>query len=191
MLLRRDPGRVPHELEELHQVVDSGYHEVRRYMNVLREPRQQEERLWAALDRVAAEFQTRHGLRVHMVRQGGEPELAPATTHDLTQIAREALGNALRHGHASKVVIRVSCRPTHLMLVVRDNGTGFTNGHGRVDADGFLAPAATPWSIRERTAALGGALRVRSTPGQGAEIMVTIPAAGPGGRYGSDRRMYA
>ena len=57
--------------------------------------------------------------------------------------------------------------------------------------NGFLVPAAAPWSIRERTAALGGALRVRSRPGRGAEIMVTIPAAGPGGRYGSDRRMHA
>jgi len=97
----------------------------------------------------------------------------------------------VRHGRASQAVVTITCRPTHLLLVVRDNGTGFTNGHGRVDGNGFLAPAAAPWSIRERTAALGGALRVRSRPGRGAEIMVTIPAAGPGGRYGSDRRMYA
>ncbi len=75
--------------------------------------------------------------------------------------------------------------------MVRDNGTGFTNGHGQVDAEGFVAPSAAPWSIRERTATLGGALRVRSQAGRGAEIMVTIPAAGLGGRYASDRRMHA
>ena len=191
LLLRRDPTRVPRELEELHQAVDCGYREVRHYLNVLREPRQPEERLWAALDRVAAEGQARHGLRVRVVRAGSEPQLAPATAHDLTQIAREALGNAVRHGRASQAVVRITCRPTHLVLAVRDNGTGFTNGHGDLDAEGFLAPTAAPWSIRERTATLGGALRVRSRPGRGAEIMVTIPAAGPGGRYGSDRRMYA
>jgi len=191
LLMRRDPTRVPRELEELHQAVDSGYREVRHYLSVLREPRRHEERLWAALDRVAAEFQSRQGLRVRVQRPGSEPDLTPATAHDLTQIAREALVNAVRHGRATQAVVTITCRPTHLLLVVRDNGTGFTNGHGRVDGNGFLAPAAAPWSIRERTAALGGALRVRSRPGRGAEIMVTIPAAGPGGRYGSDRRMYA
>jgi len=191
LLMRRDPTRVPRELEELHQAVDSGYREVRHYLSVLREPRRHEERLWAALDRVAAEFQSREGLRVRVQRPGSEPDLTPATAHDLTQIAREALVNAVRHGRATQAVVTITCRPTHLLLVVRDNGTGFTNGHGRVDGNGFLAPAAAPWSIRERTAALGGALRVRSRPGRGAEIMVTIPAASPGGRYGSDRRMYA
>src|SRR5439155_23201356 len=72
LLLRRDPTRVPRELEELHQAVDRGYREVRHYMNVLREPRQPEERLWAALDRVAVECQTRHGLRVRVGHAGGE-----------------------------------------------------------------------------------------------------------------------
>ncbi len=190
VLMRRDPTRVPRALEDLHQAVDRGYREVRHYMNVLREPRRHEERLWAALDRVAAEFQNRHGLRVRMERPQSEPALEPAIAHDLTQIAREAFANAVRHGHASQVVVKVACRPTHLLLAVRDNGSGFTSQTGS-EGNGFLAPAAAPWSIRERTAALGGALRVRSRPGRGAEIMVTIPAAGPGGRYGSDRRMHA
>src|SRR5947208_5423785 len=38
LLLRRDPTRVPRELEELHQAVDGGYREVRHYLTVLREP---------------------------------------------------------------------------------------------------------------------------------------------------------
>src|SRR2546430_2479181 len=42
LLLRRDPTRVPRELEELHQAVDGGYREVRHYLNVLREPRHPE-----------------------------------------------------------------------------------------------------------------------------------------------------
>src|SRR5881409_432819 len=68
LLLRRDPTRVPRELEELHQAVDGGYREVRHYLNVLREPRQPEERLWAALDRVAAGGALAPRLRVHVER---------------------------------------------------------------------------------------------------------------------------
>jgi signal transduction histidine kinase len=61
--------------------------------------------------------------------------------------------------------------------VVRDNGRGFPDGNGTVDADGFLKPAVAPWSIRERAAALGGSLRVWSQPGRGAEVSLLIPVA--------------
>ena len=191
LLLQRDPSRVPRELEELHQAVDRGYKEVRQYLTVLREPRQAPENLWTALDGLAAEFSARERLRVRVVRPPRTPDLTPATAHELTQIAREALSNAVRHGRASRADITISCRASHLSLVINDNGSGFANRHARSEEDGFLAPQATPWSIRERTAALGGSLRVWTKPGRGAEITVTIPAAERGGRYGSVRRMQA
>jgi len=191
LLLRRDPARVQRELEELHQAVDRGYREVRQYLTVLREPRQQPESLWAALDRLVAEFSMRERLRVRVVRPPRTPDLTPSTAHELTQIAREALSNAVRHGRASRAEIKISCRSSHLSLVINDNGSGFANGHAPSEEDGFLSPQATPWSIRERTAALGGSLRVWTQPGRGVEITVTIPAAGRGGRYGSVRRMQA
>jgi signal transduction histidine kinase len=190
LLLQRDPGRVPRELEELHQAVDRGYREVRHYLTVLREPRREEDDFWAALDRLAAEFSARERLQVRVVRPQSVPELAPAVAHDLVQIVREALRNAVRHGRASQAVITITTSGTHVSLVVHDNGSGFVNGHARVDRDGFLVAQATPWSIRERTAALGGSLRVRTEPGGGAQVTVTIPAAGRG-RYGADRRMHA
>src|SRR5213075_267465 len=112
------------------------------------------------------------------------------TAYELTQIVREALHNAVRHGRATQAVVKLAARPSHVYIVVRDNGRGFTNGNGSIDADGFLTPAAAPWSIRERAAALGGSLRVWTRPGRGAEITVTIPATGRG-RYGADRRMHA
>jgi signal transduction histidine kinase len=191
LLLQRDPSRIPRELEELHQAVDRGYREVRQYLNVLREPRKPPESLWTALDRLAAEFSTRERLRVRVVRPSRTPDLTPSTAHELTQIAREALSNAVRHGRASQAEITISCPPSHLSLVINDNGSGFANRHARSAEDGVLALQATPWSIRERTAALGGSLRVWTKPGRGAEITVTIPAADRGGRYGSVRRMQA
>jgi signal transduction histidine kinase len=188
VLLRRNPARVPRELEELHQAVDRGYREVRHYLMALRSPRQPSNDLWASLDGLAAEFGSGARLRVHVARPSGDPGLSPQAGYELTQIVREALSNAVRHGRASQAVVKVASRPSHLYLVVRDNGSGFTNGNGRIDADGFLAPGATPWSIRERTAALGGSLSVWSQPGQGTEIQVTVPAPGRSAR-GADRRI--
>lgn len=191
MLLQRDPRRVPRELDELQQVVERGYREVRQYLTKLREPRRPAEDLWSNLERLAAEFSTRERLRVHLARPSNDPGLAPGTSYELTQIVREALRNAVRHGHATQAVVKVVRRPSHLYLLVRDNGSGFHNGNGTIDADGFLAAAAAPWSIRERTAAVGGRLHVWTQPGRGSEVTLTIPVGPHSGHHTADRRMLA
>jgi len=188
LLLQRDPARVPRELEDLHQAVDRGYREVRHYLAVLRGSGTEGHDLCATLDRLAAEFSLRERLQVHLARPPVDPALPPATSYELTQIVREALRNAVRHGHATRAVVKLATGPAHVSLVVRDNGCGFRNGHGTIDADGFLAPAAAPWSIRERAAALGAALRVWSQPGRGAEVSLVVPAPSGTGLRAGDRR---
>jgi signal transduction histidine kinase len=176
-LLRRDPARVPKALEDLHVAVDSGYREVRHYLTVLRQASRQDSDLGSTLDRLAAEFAIRERLKVHMARPQADPGLPVSTAYELTQIVREALHNAVRHGQATQAVVKLGARPSHVYLVIRDNGRGFPNGDGSIDADGFLKPANAPWSIRERTAALGGSLRVWSRPGHGSEVSLLIPVA--------------
>jgi signal transduction histidine kinase len=191
MLMQRDPARVPRELEELHQAVDRGYQEVRRYLNVLRTPRPAGDDLCSMLERLAAEFSHREGLEVHLARPSTDPSLPAATGFELTQIVREALHNAVRHGRASQAIVKLAGGASHLYLVVRDNGIGYTQPYGRVDADGFLVPAAAPWSIRERTAGLGGTLRVWTQAGRGTEVTVLVPTAATAARHSPDRRMSA
>jgi signal transduction histidine kinase len=115
-----------------------------------------------------------------MARPQSDPGLPTSTAYELTQIVREALHNAIRHGHATQAIVKLGARPTHVYLVIRDNGRGFPNGNGSADADGFLTPASAPWSIRERAAALGGAVRVWSQPGGGTEVSLLIPVANGG-----------
>ncbi len=177
LLLQRDPGRVPKALEDLHTAVDSGYREVRHYLTVLRQASRRAADLGSTLDRLAAEFSIRERLKVHMARPQADPGLPTSTAYELTQIVREALHNAVRHGQATQAIVKLGARPSHVYLVVRDNGQGFPDGNGSADADGFLKPALAPWSIRERAAALGGSLRVWSRPGCGAEVSLLIPVA--------------
>src|SRR5207253_3110822 len=167
------------ELEELHEAVNRGYREVRHYLSMLRAASRPADDLWSSLDRLAAEFSIRERLRVHVERPECKPDLPTSTAYELTQIVREALRNAVRHGRATQAVVKVATRPSHLYLVVRDNGRGFQNGHGVTDADRRLDAGAAPWSIRERCAALGGTLRVRTEAGRGAELSLTIPASSP------------
>jgi signal transduction histidine kinase len=175
--LQRDPERVPRALEEVHTAVDTGYREVRHYLTVLRSASRQADDLGSTLDRLAAEFAIRERVLVHMARPAHDPKLPASTAYEITQIVREALHNAVRHGKATQAVVKLASRPSHVYLVVRDNGRGFPNGDGSIDPDGFLKPASTPWSIRERTAALGGSLRVWTEPGRGSEVSLLIPVS--------------
>src|SRR5205807_4665586 len=59
LLLQRDPARVRHELEELHEAVNRGYREVRHYLSILRAASRPADDLWSSLDRLAAEFSIR------------------------------------------------------------------------------------------------------------------------------------
>jgi signal transduction histidine kinase len=118
----------------------------------------------------------RDRLQVRLTLPPADPGLSEATTHEIGQIVREALQNAVRHGQATKAVVKLRAYDSHCTLFIRDNGRGFPNGGGRgLRADGSVPPAAVPWSIRERAAALGAALRVRSRPGNGAEIVLRVP----------------
>lgn len=187
-LVDRDPGRVPRQLEELHQMVDRGYREVRHYLTVLRSASRQADDLCATLDQLAAEFSIRDHLRVDLALPQSDPGLPAPTVYELTQIVREALRNAVRHGRATEAVVQLAADPSHCHIVIRDNGRGFQNARGLTDPDGFLAATAAPWSIRDRAIALGGDLRVRSRPGEGAEISLLVPLAARAAESAAARR---
>jgi signal transduction histidine kinase len=87
--------------------------------------------------------------------------------HELRQVLREAVANAVRHGGASRVAIALAEENGMLHVTVSDDGTGFA------DADAI----ARPRSISERVAALDGSLRVESAE-SGARLEMTLPLGG-------------
>ena len=83
--------------------------------------------------------------------------------------AVEAIQNATRHaGDATAVSITLSHADT-LDIEVRDNGAGFdpssvTTGHGQLN-------------MRDRLEAIGGHLTIHSRPGDGTQVIASIPLA--------------
>ena len=96
-----------------------------------------------------------------------EATATPAVSESLARIAGEAVNNAIRHGKAQRLWVELH-QADDLRLVIRDDGSGFDAA--AVDGGGFGLR-----SMRERAEALGGALRVTSAPGEGAEIEVRVP----------------
>ena len=88
------------------------------------------------------------------------------TVRTLVHIAREAVTNAVKHGHPTSVEVVLEFRDEWL-LKIGDRGRGFA---------AELNPPASAWkSMTEHAEALGGLLRVRSVPGEGTIVEAVLP----------------
>lgn len=94
----------------------------------------------------------------------GDLLVAAATAHDVQQILREALANAVRHGSAGHVDVSLARNANRLIIGIEDDGTGFA----AVPVDD------PPRSLSERVEALGGRLEAGNSA-KGARVMIDLP----------------
>jgi len=83
--------------------------------------------------------------------------------HELRQLVREAVANAAKHGHCTRVDIALNRTDGMMRLVIGDNGQGFPAEGGQ-----------RPRSIGERVDALGGRLSICDN-GPGARLDIELP----------------
>src|SRR6266849_1439093 len=93
---------------------------------------------------------------------------------EIFQIYREALNNIKKQAKASHVVVKLSQDDSRLVLVVDDNGEGFSFA-GRFTGDELDRLRLGPISIKERARTVGGVLTVESSPGHGARLTIEVP----------------
>jgi signal transduction histidine kinase len=135
------------------------------------------ERFAAALEQAAAEVEDTYGITVETVVVGD-------ADHDervaaMVAATREALVNAARHARVGTVSLYAESEDDQLTVYVRDRGAGFDMSHMDEDRHGVRG------SIVGRMQRHGGVARVRSTPGEGTEVELTMrrtPIAGTAGR---------
>ncbi|PKO80468.1 MAG: hypothetical protein CVU19_12185 [Betaproteobacteria bacterium HGW-Betaproteobacteria-13] len=93
----------------------------------------------------------------------------PLVAINLYRIAQEAVNNALRHGNASHILIKLDETESTYRLLIQDNGTGFdlaTVSHG--DGMGLR-------NAHYRADILDGVLKVSSHPCRGTIITAVVP----------------
>jgi signal transduction histidine kinase len=93
---------------------------------------------------------------------------------EIFQIYREALNNIKKHAKASHVVVKLTQDDSRIVLVVDDNGEGFSFA-GRFTGDELDRLRLGPISIKEHTRTVGGVLTVESNPGHGARLTIEVP----------------
>lgn len=126
-----------------------------------------DERLEVVLAKTAEDLAVRGGARIELDLEEGVRVPSP-WPEALSRIVREAVTNAVRHGGASVVTLRLR-DDDPVWISVSDDGTGFDLD--RLDgASGFGLT-----SMRERTESLGGRFTLTSSPGNGTSIEVVLP----------------
>jgi signal transduction histidine kinase len=87
----------------------------------------------------------------------------------LAQAAREAIVNAAKHSGQSEVSVYVEVEPAEATVFVRDRGKGFDPAAVPEDRHGVAD------SIHGRMARYGGTVKLRTAPGEGTEVQLTMP----------------
>ncbi|RYF91055.1 MAG: PAS domain S-box protein, partial [Chitinophagaceae bacterium] len=85
----------------------------------------------------------------------------------LYRIVQEQLNNIQKYAKASTLFLKVTTENSNVVLLLKDNGIGFDIS---VKKDGIGLG-----NIHRRALALGGRAEISSSPGNGCEVLVTIP----------------
>ena len=176
MLAARDPARAAAEMDSVAALSGAAHTELRAVISGLAPPDLGERSLTESLRRYAALAGMAHGATgrpedgpgVTVRFCAGEiPPLGTARDAVAYRVAQEALHNALRHSGAEKIGICLYRKDRRVVVEVADDGRGF--------APEQPAPGLGLASMRERAAAVGATLSVRSSPSSGTTITLSIP----------------
>ncbi len=106
---------------------------------------------------------------VEISSDGNERKIAHNFAGTLLLILQEAVGNAINHGHAKHVKVKVVFGEKGLAMLVSDDGSGFDTATARKEGHYGLS------GMERRTAELGGKIAITSKPGHGSTVRLSLP----------------
>ena len=177
-VLRRRVPATPEQavagLTTLQQTVKNEGAELRQIVTDLRPLRVQSADLVDLMRGFAERYRNESTIALDLLIDSAHLRAPDRVCREIFQIYREALNNIKKHAKASHVVVKLSQDDSRLVLVVDDNGEGFSFA-GRFTADELDRLRLGPISIKERTRTVGGVLTVESNPGHGARLTIEVP----------------
>jgi signal transduction histidine kinase len=154
-------------LSRIDQAAQQALKEMRLLVYELRPSDYLEEGLQGALQRRLDAVEKRTGMNARLV-VSGDLNLDESTEMALYRIAQEALNNTLKHAGATAVSVEIRSTPGRVEMEIADNGCGF-NLQDKAGAGGMGLV-----TMRERTTALNGSLRILTQPGGGTRVIAII-----------------
>lgn len=109
-----------------------------------------------------------HEVSCAFMDDGSRPPLHPDASFHLFKIAHEAVSNAVRHGHPTRITIEQRRVSAGWEIRVQDDGSGF---------DSAVQPGLGLRIMTHRAMLIGASLSAGPAPGGGSLVICTIPGA--------------
>jgi PAS domain S-box-containing protein len=170
--LKGTDGEASERTREMCGLIDRAIGEVRAMATRLRPGVLDNLGLVDALDWFIGDFEKRSNVTCNF-RHFDVPKVDDRIATSAYRIAQEALTNVARHSAASRVDVSLWAREATLLLSIEDNGRGL-DPRALAESRGLGVAG-----MRERAELIGGTLAVRSRPGGGTRVELTIPLTAP------------
>jgi signal transduction histidine kinase len=181
-LMEADPQSTRQRLMDIQRLIAAEQRELRTYVDEMKPSLlsqiKMDSDLATRLKELAERVERHWGIKVEMRVKVLPPAIPRPLVQEIYFLVHESLINAARHAEASSVRAELGVEDNHVKITVSDDGRGFSF-RGRYDHAKLTTLKRGPITLRERVAALGGALTIDSTDA-GARLEIAIPFA-PGG----------
>jgi two-component system, NarL family, sensor histidine kinase UhpB len=161
------PEALRPELRETADAASQAMDELLRLARELRPSALDDHGLEAALRTQVAGFMRQTGVAANLEIGDDVGELSPDEQIVVYRVVQEALNNVAQHAAANAVTVELRRADGRKMLRVTDDGRGFNDAAGETPGLGITG-------MRERARLAGGRLRVRSRPGSGTVVELTL-----------------
>ncbi|PZR24699.1 MAG: hypothetical protein DI535_21100 [Citrobacter freundii] len=154
-------------IEKSETMVNAVINDIRTLCHSLTPPGLKDIGLKEALDDLLNPYLTVGKLQTHL-RYDLEPDKLPEDLQfNLFRITQEQLNNIMRHSEATEVWLDFESNSTGILVSIRDNGKGFDLKKVQRGL-GFN-------NIKNRLVIYGGKMEIRTAPGKGCTLMLSVP----------------
>jgi two-component system sensor histidine kinase UhpB len=166
------PPEFAEELAETQRLATQAMHELLGLARELRPAALDDHGLVPALRTQVRMFGERWSMPANFAADGTRPLLGEFEQLVAYRVVQEALSNVARHARASRVKVTVmGCNGSEVTVTVADDGDGF-------DTDRLDGGRSGLAGMRERALLARARIDVRSAPGEGTTVQLTLPARG-------------
>jgi len=158
------------ELSDIREVVQNTYEDIRESIDQL-STEIRSLSIIPALSNYFGEFGSNNNIKVKFHVPKAFLRLSPVAELQLLRIAQEALTNVRRHAMATEIGVKLKRTSDTVEMIVTDNGQGFNPSDLEKAPPGYHGLNI----IKERAEGLGGSLNISTAPGEGTELMVSLP----------------
>ncbi len=173
-LLDVDPIRCRLELSSQGHVLKDIINDLRNMIYNLRPMSFDDIGFNITVERALDKMKNSNNIRCNFKTIGDEVDVDSIVSLTLLRVIQEACSNSIKHGHATCVNVIIKYETNNLILTIEDDGEGFDVSTipevARDDNSGFGLSM-----MKERVYLLSGKINIKSKPGEGCTVKVTVP----------------